>query len=331
MAISVRSKISKKFPIEDVSRPLCGTEDESLEHLFLSCNVAFHLWRFSPWDHHASLFPCLSPSLADVWVIWVQTTRLEFSDALCGEATTCCKALDIAKDLGSKFIIINSYSRVVINALNKKESHWVLENYVSFCTRSSPVFSARSVLATWKIANFESPHAYFAKGDVTNRNLWAKPYHDNVKVNVDGAIFEAQQEFGYGWVARNSNGTLIEAVSGSRLDCVLPEIAEVIGIKEALSWIKGKGWDKVVVEFDALVVVQAITSTLHMSSQFGLLVEDCRLILSTLNNVQIKFVNRSANRVAYYVARGSCFSSDRTFYRHNAPSSLRDIVIADAS
>ncbi|XP_060974712.1 uncharacterized protein LOC133039780 [Cannabis sativa] len=61
----------------------------------------------------------------------------------------------------------------------------------------------------------------------------------------------------------------------SRWGCVTPEIAEVIGIKEALSWIKRKGWEKVVVESDALVVVQAINSSIQMPSQFGLLVEDC--------------------------------------------------------
>ncbi|XP_030504952.1 uncharacterized protein LOC115719917 [Cannabis sativa] len=51
--------------------------------------------------------------------------------------------------------------------------------------------SSTSVLVNWKIANFESPHAYFATGDVTNSNLWVKPDHFTVKVNVDGAIFKA--------------------------------------------------------------------------------------------------------------------------------------------
>ncbi|XP_060961855.1 uncharacterized protein LOC133032052 [Cannabis sativa] len=48
-AIPVRAEICKRFPIEDVTCPLCGTENESIEHLFLSCNVAFHLWRSFPW------------------------------------------------------------------------------------------------------------------------------------------------------------------------------------------------------------------------------------------------------------------------------------------
>uniref|UniRef100_A0A803PT76 Reverse transcriptase zinc-binding domain-containing protein n=1 Tax=Cannabis sativa TaxID=3483 RepID=A0A803PT76_CANSA len=48
-AIPVRVEICKRFSIEDVTCPLCRIENESIEHLFLSCNVAFHLWRSSPW------------------------------------------------------------------------------------------------------------------------------------------------------------------------------------------------------------------------------------------------------------------------------------------
>ncbi|KAM6552834.1 hypothetical protein CsatB_013596 [Cannabis sativa] len=116
----------------------------------------------------------------------------------------------------------------------------------------------------------------------------------------------------------------------SRWGCVSAEIAEVIGIKEALSWIKRKGWEKVVVESDALVVVQAINSSIQMPSQFGLLVEDCRVILSSLNNVLVSFVNRSANRAAHCVARESYLSSGCTYNELNAPSFLCDIVMAEA-
>uniref|UniRef100_A0A803PQ85 Reverse transcriptase zinc-binding domain-containing protein n=1 Tax=Cannabis sativa TaxID=3483 RepID=A0A803PQ85_CANSA len=243
-ALPVRSVLGKRFPIEDESCPLCGMEVETLEHLFLSCNVASHLWRSSPWrifsicdtgirmwdwvkflcdlkkkgineheaflfasltidtiwrtrndkvhnncpvdifkcidtirvsftDHHAFLLPCpisrptvsWSPPLQD-WlklncdirvglysicaavvardhvgkVIWVSTSKLEFSNTLCGEAEACCLALEEAKACGVESLILESDSRVVINALNGKESRWELDNYVSFCKNTSPFF-----------------------------------------------------------------------------------------------------------------------------------------------------------------------------------------------
>ncbi|XP_060974042.1 uncharacterized protein LOC115695103 [Cannabis sativa] len=114
------------------------------------------------------------------------------------------------------------------------------------------VKSAKHVLGQWKITKFETPNALFAIGDTSHNNCWRKPDVFTVKVNVDGATFKAHQKFSFGCVARNNHGKLLEAISESRWGCVSAEIAEVIGIKEALSWIKRKGWDAVVVESDAL-------------------------------------------------------------------------------
>uniref|UniRef100_A0A803PYD6 Reverse transcriptase zinc-binding domain-containing protein n=1 Tax=Cannabis sativa TaxID=3483 RepID=A0A803PYD6_CANSA len=48
-ALPIRFVIGRKFPIEEVSCPLCGIKNETIEHLFLSCNVAFRLWKSFPW------------------------------------------------------------------------------------------------------------------------------------------------------------------------------------------------------------------------------------------------------------------------------------------
>ncbi|KAM6570726.1 hypothetical protein CsatB_018711 [Cannabis sativa] len=66
-------------------------------------------------------------------VIWVHTARLDFSDVLCGEAATCCLGVSLAMEFGSKFVNVESDSRLAINALNGKEFYWALDNYVSFC------------------------------------------------------------------------------------------------------------------------------------------------------------------------------------------------------
>ncbi|KAM6558367.1 hypothetical protein CsatA_027606 [Cannabis sativa] len=151
-----------------------------------------------------------------------------------------------------------------------------------------------------------------------------------VKINVDEAIFQEQNKFGFGCVTRDTNGMLLEAISASRFGVVKPEIAETIGIKEALSWIERKQWSSVVIETDALVVVQAINSSILMPSQFGLLVGDCRILLSSLNNISLKFVKRSANRVAHCLARESCFSSDCVFNQHNVSAGFKSIIMAES-
>ncbi|XP_060965595.1 uncharacterized protein LOC133034516 [Cannabis sativa] len=245
-ALPVRAVIGTRFHIDDQSCPLCGRCVESIEHLFLSCEVALHFWRSSPWgiypvcdtgirawdwvkfiwdlkhkgarvddiflyasivvdtiwrvrnekvhnncpvdinkcidnicNSYADMFDTLlqspTPALKEAWslppqdwiklncdvkvgldsmciavvarnhlgkVIRIQTARENFSDVLCGEAAACSLAVTAALDIGSKYVIVESDSRVVIDAINGKGSRWAIENYISFCTKSSHSFSS---------------------------------------------------------------------------------------------------------------------------------------------------------------------------------------------
>ncbi|XP_060964475.1 uncharacterized protein LOC133033584 [Cannabis sativa] len=161
-ALPVRSIIGRRFQIENSNFPFCGLGEESMEHLFLSCEVVQHLWRASPWgiypvcDNEIRVWNLIkfiwdlkhkwrtrneldwiklncdvrvgleSMCIAGVArnhlgkVIRVDTSRLDFLDALCGETATCCLAVSMAMDLGYKYIIVESDSRLAINALNGK-------------------------------------------------------------------------------------------------------------------------------------------------------------------------------------------------------------------
>uniref|UniRef100_A0A803NKE8 Reverse transcriptase domain-containing protein n=1 Tax=Cannabis sativa TaxID=3483 RepID=A0A803NKE8_CANSA len=126
-----------------------------------------------------------------------------------------------------------------------------------------------------------------------------------------------------------SNGRLIEAYTLGKMGRVDPEMAEIIGIKEALSWIDKHHWQNVVLESDSLLCVQAIKSNIPMLSQFGLLVIDVRQLLLSLNFVEICFVKRSANKAAHCLARSSCFSSGRALQFENCSSEVRSVVLND--
>ncbi|XP_060964249.1 uncharacterized protein LOC133033488 [Cannabis sativa] len=197
------------------------------------------------------------------------------------------------------------------------------------CSAYDVVRSARIVLDQWLSGQSQKMGALLID-DINNVNEhWKKPMLNTVKVNVDGAIFQAENKFGFGCVARDHNGQLIKAISGSRIGLVQPEVAEIIGVKEALSWIKRKKWANVVIETDALMVVQAIKSSINMPSQFGMIARDCRELLSILNNISLMFVKRYANKAAHCVARGSCLKSDCIFNETDVPFDLRTIVATE--
>uniref|UniRef100_A0A803PR19 Reverse transcriptase domain-containing protein n=1 Tax=Cannabis sativa TaxID=3483 RepID=A0A803PR19_CANSA len=158
---------------------------------------------------------------------------------------------------------------------------------------------------------------------------WTKPDDGMIKVNVDGATFETSNSFGTGLIARDSKGAVILASSTFSNGFYNAPFAEIISIKEALSWIKDSNLSNVVIETDCLTAVQALQSQVDMPSMFGIVVKDCKVLLSSLFNVIVSHVKRSGNKAAHCLARGSCFWSDRKFSESTLPSTLKSIVIAD--
>ncbi|KAM6579402.1 hypothetical protein CsatA_003176 [Cannabis sativa] len=78
-----------------------------------------------------------------------------------------------------------------------------------------------------------------------------------------------------------------------------------------------------------MLAVQAIHSTQLMTSVFGLVVNDCRTLLSSLPYVYLRCVRRSANRVAYYVARHARSLTGRSILGPSIPRGLQIILYSE--
>ena len=132
-------------------------------------------------------------------------------------------------------------------------------------------------------------------------------------------------------VARNYLGHCIGAVARGRSGMVLPEVAEILGIKEALSWVKDKGWQDVIIESDCLVAIQSIRSGTILHSYYGRLVEECKHLLLLLKpkRVCLKFIKRSANAVAHFLAKDTSIVSDRILEGFDVPSDLQSVMLND--
>ncbi|XP_062100635.1 uncharacterized protein LOC133806561 [Humulus lupulus] len=64
---------------------------------------------------------------------------------------------------------------------------------------------------------------------------WTKPQMGYAKINVDATLFVNDRQIGFSCVARDHDGYLIEAIASRRRGIVKPEMAEALGVKEALS------------------------------------------------------------------------------------------------
>ena len=123
----------------------------------------------------------------------------------------------------------------------------------------------------------------------------------------------------------------MEAHSFCKSGTSSPELAEAMGIREALSWIKSTHWSNVIIETDCLVAVQGIRSSVVMLSYYGRIISDCKDLLNELKyrHVVLRFIKRSANTVAHHLARSTCVVSDRVFCRSNAPSNFISVLAND--
>uniref|UniRef100_A0A803QEL1 Reverse transcriptase domain-containing protein n=1 Tax=Cannabis sativa TaxID=3483 RepID=A0A803QEL1_CANSA len=198
-------------------------------------------------------------------------------------------------------------------------------------TAANVVLEAKSYLNQWLHAQKNRSASILTD---TSQGMeiehWTKPVIDTIKVNVDGAIFANLNSYGVGFIARNSDGRILEAGSKLSFGNVSPEIAEIYGIKEALSWIKSNNWHNVSLETDSLLAVQGISSTAQMPSTFGMVAWDCKRLLSELTSISLKFVKRTANKAAHFLARSACYSPVRIFSHDNSPYELLSIVMADS-
>ncbi|KAL6503124.1 hypothetical protein OROHE_023753 [Orobanche hederae] len=197
---------------------------------------------------------------------------------------------------------------------------------------SEVVESAKANLIQWQSVQdrtFDRFMGFMTHEDGQER--WNLPMCDRIKINVDAAIFDSSSCYSYAIVIRDHNGALLEAVSSCKQATVTPELAEAVGIKEALSWVKNQGKENVDIESDCLQVIQAIRCSFSSRSYLGKIVEECKQLMEELkdHSVVLRFVKRSANRVSHYLARYSCLVADRRWTEGNAHPEFISVLLND--
>uniref|UniRef100_A0A803PUS8 RNase H type-1 domain-containing protein n=1 Tax=Cannabis sativa TaxID=3483 RepID=A0A803PUS8_CANSA len=136
------------------------------------------------------------------------------------------------------------------------ENQW---NNVSFVTNSKSLVDGIRTRHSpdWKLAasfslflHLLSSFSYSIAGA-----RWAKPTAGFLKINVDGALFAAEKAFGGGGLVRDSGGFLLEGFAFYKSGSPQPAVAEIMSIKEALSWVENKRWGNVIVVSNSLTSI----------------------------------------------------------------------------
>ena len=108
---------------------------------------------------------------------------------------------------------------------------------------------------------------------------WQQPLTGFVKCNIDAAVFREEGKSSWGIVVHDSQGLFLHAASRVMNGLFQVRELETLGLREALSWIKQLGFDRVIFETDSLQVVQALQNRVADFSEFGVLIKDCLSLL----------------------------------------------------
>ena len=130
-------------------------------------------------------------------------------------------------------------------------------------------------------------------------------------------------------MVRDENGAMVIARNERIRGMLDPAIAEVMSCREALSWLKSLGLNKVILESDAQFVIQSILNPKVDVSYFGSLINDCRSLAKDLGECSFVFVKRSANQVAHVLAKAIGSEFDQGVWTSVPPLFLINVLTFD--
>lgn len=141
---------------------------------------------------------------------------------------------------------------------------------------------------------------------------WIKPEEGTLKLNVDASFRSDVETCTIGMLIRDHAGSFMEGRSISMVSPGNVLEAEAMGIREALSWVKDRQDEKLIIESDSLLAVQAIVGDNVNLLEFGHIAEHCKIMLRNMPGVSIHHVRKQANGMAHGLAKIpsliNCFS-----------------------
>uniref|UniRef100_A0A803PLI3 Reverse transcriptase domain-containing protein n=1 Tax=Cannabis sativa TaxID=3483 RepID=A0A803PLI3_CANSA len=200
--LPTKVQLDTKHVNVDLTCPLCHVDIETIFHVLMQCDFAKSCWNISAIDFKGGGG---TPDFAN----W-------FGEALLKDTST----------------VMEERAMIAWRI-------WLARNDILWSNKTTTVYevvqSTRTNLDSWKNAQVQRTAPLLNVNHSNGREHWMKPMKHKFKINVDGAIFEAENCFGIGCVIRDQTARLVEAISISKHGGVTPEIAEAIGVKEALS------------------------------------------------------------------------------------------------
>ncbi|KAK9010639.1 hypothetical protein V6N11_043517 [Hibiscus sabdariffa] len=162
-----------------------------------------------------------------------------------------------------------------------------------------------------------------------SRMHWIPPLGDTIKVNFDACFSSRYRTSFSGVVARNNGGYIMAAGTIPHLFVPSPEVAEAYACIDALMLARDAGFNSVIIEGDALTVINKANCREADRSVLRSLMKQIHSMRAFFASLTFSHVVRTCNAVAHLLAReGRDFPGPR-FWVEEAPPSVEEAALKD--
>ena len=159
---------------------------------------------------------------------------------------------------------------------------------------------------------------------------WIKPPDNWVKLNSNGASLRNSGKAGGGCVIKDHRGAWVKGCVrsiGQASSCAV----ELWALRDGLNLCISMFCPNVIVELDALLIVNMLSRDYAATRHLLPLVDDCRVLLNRTPHHQVKHCYREANSVADVMASYGAKMEDDFVVFDSPPAFVLSLVAQDAA
>jgi ribonuclease HI len=159
---------------------------------------------------------------------------------------------------------------------------------------------------------------------------WQLPQAEFVKCNLDAAIFSTEKKVSVGDCIRDTREHFILEMFAYNNGVVTAAEAEAWALQQGIMWIAILEYQNVMFELDCKTVVEDVHSSKVNYSEYGLLIDDCKSLLSNHTNYLVVFTRRQTNGSAHALARAALSHASRITF-HYIPNCIATFIMNEIS
>ena len=122
------------------------------------------------------------------------------------------------------------------------------------------------------------------------------------KLNTDESVIRCMEQAGCGGVVRDEHGSWVAEFT-RHVGATNSFSAELWGLRDGLLLCSSLNISRLIVEIDAKVLVDVIKNSAYVNQIISPILDDCRQLMTSFQQVQLKHCYREANRCADMMAR----------------------------